>query len=89
VSEFDSLTEQEKVEALRRLCTASLAVSANSFAVLAKRGLLHPDEVDVVLSTLKDLLDKLPEKLRATIPAGLTEKMAAIKQVAAANWNDA
>jgi hypothetical protein len=88
VSEFDELTDEEKVEALRRLCTAAFAISANSFAVLAKRGLLHPEEVDVVLSTLAELLDKLPVKLRAAFPERLTEKLTDIRRVAAANWKD-
>jgi hypothetical protein len=87
VSAFDDLSEEQKIEAIRRLSGASLALNMNTFTILANRGLLRPEEVDGTLSTLVELIDKLPESLRAEISPGVMEKLEAVRREAASNWS--
>ncbi len=89
MSEFDDLSESQKVEALRGLSLAAFVLGIEPYLVLAKRGLIHPDEVETIFLPVLDLFDWLPAKLRDAFPYSFTEGFADIKRVAAANWKGA
>jgi hypothetical protein len=86
VSENEKLTDEEKFKMLGGIAGSALGLGLGSFAVLAARGLVHPDEVEGIFSTLLGTIDQLPANVRESMPYNLLQSMADVKRVAAANW---
>jgi hypothetical protein len=86
VSDSDKLSEEEKFKALGGIAAGALQLGLSSFAVLAARGLVDPDEVETVLSTLLQTFDQLPEKVRDSMPYDFLRGLAEVKRVAVLNW---
>jgi hypothetical protein len=87
VIESDTLSDAERMKVLSRFAIAALQLGLGSFALLAERGLLHPEEAEGLLSGVEETFNRLPPKMRDSLPPEITEGFADIRRRAAETWN--